>query len=217
MHIVHPDVAGGQSCAALTSHVDIVPTLLSMAGGDEAKKSELLDRLKGRDFSGLLNNPAGAGVNEVRDAALYNFNMLIYQDAEFTINMAKLVHEKGKKEGAAEANRRGLKPDLANRRGAIRSVFDGRHKFNRYFSTFQHNKPQTLKQLTSVNDLELFDLDSDPHEMVNLAAEPEMNKELIMAMNDKLNALIEDEVGVDDGSSMGLRQDTEYAFSKADI
>ena len=217
MHIIHPDVGGGQSCSALTSHIDIVPTLVSMAGGDEAKKSELVDHLKGRDFSGVLNDPGGAGINEVRDATLYNFNMLIYQDPEFAINAAKILHDKGKDAGAAEINRQGLKPDLAKHRGAIRSVFDGRYKFNRYFSTFQHNKPQTFGDLTSINDLELFDLDIDSHEIVNLAADPEENKELIMAMNAKLNAIIDDEVGVDDGSSLGLRHDTQYGFSEADI
>jgi len=217
MHVVHPDAAGGRSCAALTSHIDIVPTLLAMAGGDPAKKAAMLDRLKGRDISGLLNDPAGAPVNAVRDAALYTFNMLVYQDPDFTIDVAKILHEKGQKEGAAEVNRRGLKPDLAGHRGAIRSAFDGRHKFSRYFSTFQHNKPQTFDELTSVNDLEAFDLESDPHEMVNLASEPEKNKGLIMTMNAKLNALIEEEVGVDDGSSLGLEQRTEYGFSNADI
>jgi hypothetical protein len=43
------------------------------------------------------------------------------------------------------------------------------------------------------------------------------NTKLLMAMNAKLNAVIKEEVGVDDGSSMGLNQDTEYAFTKVDI
>ena len=38
-----------------------------------------------------------------------------------------------------------------------------------------------------------------------------------MAMNAKLNAIIDDEVGVDAGSSLGLRHDTQYGFSEADI
>ena len=217
MHIVHPDVGGGRTCKALTSHIDIVPSLLSMAGGDAAKKAELLARLKGRDLSRLLNDPGAAGVNALRDAVLYNFNMLIYQDPEFTIKAAKILHDKGKAEGVKEINRQKLRPDLAGHRGALRSVFDGRYKFNRYFSTFHHNQPRTFEELVAVNDLELFDLDSDPHEVVNLAAEPQTNNELIMAMNAKLNAIIEEEVGVDDGSSLGLKRETKYGFSDPDI
>jgi len=217
MHVVHPDVKGGRSCAALTSHIDIVPTLVSMAGGNESLKSEMLDDLKGRDFSPVLNDPAGAGVNEVRDASLYNYNMLIYEDPDFTISALGILDEKGAEEGPKEINRQGLKPDLASHRGAIRSVFDGRYKFNRYFSTLQHNRPKTFEELTSINDLELFDHQADPGEVVNLAADLGKRKDLIMAMNAKMNTIIEEEVGVDDGSSMGLNEDTEYGFGKADI
>ena len=217
MHIVHPDVEGGRSCGALTSHIDIVPTLISMAGGDESKKADLLAKLKGRDFSGLLNNPQGAGLNELRDSVLYNFNMLIYEDPEFTLGAIKILTEKGKEEGLKEVRRQGLRPDFNKHRGAIRSVFDGRYKFNRYFSTLQHNQPQTFEELTAVNDLELFDHTHDPHEMVNLAADPAKNKRLIMAMNTKMNSILKEEVGVDDGSSLALGQDTDYAFSKVDI
>ncbi len=217
MHIVHPDVKGGRSCKALTSHIDIVPTVVSMAGGDEAKKRDILAKLKGQDFSGLLNDPKSAAVHEVRQAALYNFNMLIYEDPDFTLGVLKILAEKGQEEGPKEIRRQGLKPDLNKHRGAIRSVFDGRYKFNRYFSPLQHNQPTTFEELIAVNDLELFDHDNDPHEMVNLAADSEENKQLIMDMNAKMNAIIKEEVGVDDGSSMGLKQQTEYAFTKADI
>ena len=217
MHVVHPDVKGGRSCDALTSHIDIVPTLLSMAGGDESKKSELIAKLKGKDFSSLLNDPQGASINAVREATLYNFNMLLYVDPDFTLGAIKTIAEKGPEEGPNEIRRKGLKPDFNKHRGAIRSVFDGRYKFNRYFSTLQHNQPETFEQLTSVNDLELFDHQNDPHEMVNLAANPAANKDLVMTMNAKLNKIIKDEVGVDDGSSMNLKQETDYAFSEADI
>ena len=217
MHVVHPDVKGGRSCKALTSHIDIVPSIISMAGGDESKKKDILARLKGRDFSGLLNNPSSSDVNAVREATLYNFNMLLYQDPDFVLDVVAVMAEKGKENGPNEIRRRGLKPDLLSHRGAIRSVFDGRYKFNRYFSTLQHNQPQTYEELSAVNDLELFDHKNDQDEMVNLAADPAKNEKLITAMNAKLNTIIKDEVGVDDGSSMGLKQDTEYAFTKVDI
>ncbi len=74
-----------------------------------------------------------------------------------------------------------------------------------------------MEQLTSLNDLELYDLQNDPYEIVNLAANIQENQELILAMNSKLNAIIKEEVGVDDGSSLGLQQDTNYAFNKVDI
>lgn len=217
MHVIHPDVAGGRSCSALTSHLDIVPTLISMAGGSDTQKSELMNALKGQDFSFVLNDPANTGINDVREATLYNFNMLVYQDPDFTIGVIKTLHEKGKKDGKKAIKRKGLKPDLAAHRGAIRSVFDGRYKFTRYFSTLQHNQPRTYEELNSVNDLELFDHQNDPDEMVNLATSSQENGDLIMEMNAKLNAIIEEEVGADDGSSMGLKEDTEYVFTEPDI
>ncbi len=47
----------------------------------------------------------------------------------------------------------------------------------------------------------------------NLAADREKNRELILAMNAKMNTIMEEEVGVDDGSSLGLKKDTDYAFT----
>ena len=215
LQIVHPDVDGGRECAALTSHMDLTPSLISMAGGDEAMKSEMLDKLVGRDFSSVLNDPAGAGVNDVRDAALYCYNMFAYQDPSFMLEIANTIREKGKKDGVADLKRRGVKPDLKSHRGAIRTVFDGRYKFSRYFAPLEFNKPETIEQLTEVNDLELFDHATDPEEVVNLAADIEKNKDLILAMNAKLNATIADEVGEEDGSFLGLNEETEYAFDEA--
>ncbi len=217
MHIVHPDVKGGGKCQTLTSHLDLAPTLVSMAQGDNGNKSEMLDQLRGRDFSGVLNDPGGAGVNDVREAALYCYNMLSYYDPKFILDIAKTIQVKGKKDGLADLRNRRVKPDLKAHRGAIRSIFDGRYKFTRYFSSVQFNKPETLEQLTEVNDLELFDLETDPTEVVNLAADLEKNRDLVLAMNAKLNAIIAEEIGAEDGSFLGLGVDTDYAFDKVDV
>ncbi|MBT5435641.1 MAG: hypothetical protein P8Q36_04315 [Alphaproteobacteria bacterium] len=96
-------------------------------------------------------------------------------------------------------------------------MFDGRYKFSRYFAPLQHNTPETLEQLTAVNDLELFDHANDPDETVNLAADIETNSSLVMTMNTKLNEIIAQEVGVDDGSFLGLDTITEFGFDKVDI
>ena len=57
--------------------------------------------------------------------------------------------------------------------------------------------PRTLGQLFANNDVELFDLKSDPLEMNNLAIDRKKYGDLILTMNNKLNLLIELEVGDD--------------------
>jgi len=84
-------------------------------------------------------------------------------------------------------------------RGMVRGISTDQYKFTRYFSVFDFNTPTTLEELFEHNDVQLFDLKADPDEMVNLAADPEANAELIMQMNDLLNKTIEQEIGVDDG------------------
>ena len=39
------------------------------------------------------------------------------------------------------------------KRGAVRSVFDGRYQFTRYFSPPQHNRPTTLEDLYRMKDV----------------------------------------------------------------
>jgi arylsulfatase len=113
-------------------------------------------------------------------------------------NIATFIREGG---DPADLPSKGWRPNLANR-GAIRSVFDGRYKLNRYFSPQQHHLPRSIEELFANNDVELFDLDADPHEMNNLAMNRRSNGDLLVAMNDKLNALIEAEVGEDVGQML---------------
>ena len=61
------------------------------------------------------------------------------------------------------------------------------------------NTPQTLEEIVRNNDVQLFDLESDPEEMSNLVLEPEKNQETILRMNGLLNELMAKEVGVNDG------------------
>ena len=57
-----------------------------------------------------------------------------------------------------------------------------------------------MEEILKYNDIELFDLVSDPDEMDNLAIDTKKQDALILTMNDKMNKIIEKEVGVDDGS-----------------
>ena len=85
------------------------------------------------------------------------------------------------------------------KRGAVRTVLDGRYLFSRYFSLKPHNRPTTLEDLYRLNDVEVFDLQSDPMEMANVAAKQGQERDFVIAMNEKLNRLIGAEVGEDRG------------------
>ena len=190
----HPRHAGsaGKECPALTSHLDIAPTILGLAGVNDDKRQTMAPKLHGHDLSGLLASPESAEANAARDGALYNFNMWVYQDADF---MRQVYEAKSSGQDVAKL---GLKPDL-HKRGAIRSVTDGRYRYSRYFSPLQHNLPSTVEQVFEYNDVELFDLEADPDEMRNLAVDRKTNGELLLAMNQKLTNVIADEVGSDEG------------------
>jgi arylsulfatase len=150
--------------------------------------------LPGKDFSRLLADPEKAGLDAVRDGALYNYNMFAYLDGDYLYKAVEFMRKGG---NPKELKAAGIVPDLM-KRGAVRSVYDGRYMFARYFSPKQHNRPVTLEELLRFNDVELYDLQADPHEMNNLAA----NRELVTAMNEKLNRLIDAEVGEDRGQML---------------
>jgi arylsulfatase len=196
--IVHPAFPGGREARTLTSHIDLAPTLISMTAAPADKKAAITSHLKGKDISTVLANPQAAPVNAVRDGALFNFNMLAYLDGDFAHKAIDFIHKGGKGNQLKEA---GILPDL-RKRGAIRSMFDGRYVYARYFSPKQHNRPTSLEQIRAFNDIELYDTQKDPLEAHNLAAGSKPDNELLLAMNDKLNRLIDAEVGEDRGDML---------------
>jgi arylsulfatase len=199
LHIVHPDVRGGQDCKSISGHIDIAPTLLSFAGVKAGGVGELAGReLPGKDLSAALQKPGTAPLNAVREGALFAYSGLITVDSD---PLAEVLKELGRGKDLQTALRGGGKPNL-KKRGTVRSVVDGRHKFTRYFAPVDRNRPQTIDQLYANNDVELFDLQTDPSEMTNLAAIKGQNRELVMKMSAKLEAVIKDEIGVDDGREM---------------
>ena len=203
--IAHPAFQGDKRCQAVTSHVDISTTLLSMAKG----KSAQAKGLPGKDMTALLGNPEAAAPDALRPAALYNFNMLGFIDGAFLPRIAKFFAEGGNpKELAAK----GFRPNL-KKRGAIRSAYDGQYKFTRYFSPQEHHLPKTMEQLFANNDVELFDLKRDPLEMHNLAIDSKKYGDLILTMNTKLNLLIEQEVGEDVGQMLPGGADANWRLS----
>jgi arylsulfatase A-like enzyme len=200
--VAHPDHAGGKRCQALTSHVDIAPMLVSLTGASVDRKAAIVKGLPGKDFSSLLAAPDKAGHAAVRDGALYCYNMFAYLDGDFMQKaVALMTAPEGKAKLQAAAKEGSLRPEMS-KRGAIRAVFDGRYQFTRYFSPKLHNRPTSLDALFKLNDVELFDLQQDPHEVKNLAIDPKRSADLLMAMNDKLNKLVDAEVGEDVGQML---------------
>ena len=177
--IVHPGIEGGQTVSALTSHVDLAPTLVDLTALPEEKKAEITAGLPGKSLLPLMKGEA----ESVRDSALFCFEMLSMTALQF---------------GRDEAGNTTYSFDVSAR-GMVRGIVTDQYKFVRYFSPVGYNMPATLDELFEKNDVQLFDLAADPEEMVNLAADREANAELLLRMNELLNETIRQEIGQDDG------------------
>lgn len=213
--VVHPAYPGGKRCKAVTSHLDIAPTLVGLTNTGSDEKAKITKGLPGKDFSPLLAAPEKAGHGAIRDGVLYCYNMLAYIDGAFLEKVVGLLNQPGGKAIVQEAAKKGeLQPNFM-KRGAIRSVFDGRYQFTRYFSPKQHNRPTSVEELFKMNDVELFDLQTDPEERYNLAIDRKKAAGLLEAMNKKLNALLDSEVGEDVGQMLPGGVDGGWATTDA--
>jgi arylsulfatase len=191
--IASPDCKPGTNCSALTSHLDLLPTFVGLARTPAAKRPAAIKALPGKDFSPLLANPKKAAVDASRRGVLFNYVALSTVDANFQIETMSARYA-GKKSGPPISQ-----INLKNR-GFLAFAFDGRYKFARYYAPSAFNTPKTVEQILKFNDVQLFDLESDPDEMQNLALDPEKNSETMLRMNALLNELMANEVGVNDGS-----------------
>lgn len=214
-YVVHPDVRGGQDCDALTSHVDVVPTLLAMAGvGPEASGTIAGRELPGKSLLPVLDQPTSAELHAARDSVLFTYSGLGANDSGLWQRIADAKADG--KNVAVSLVKEGYVPDL-KKRGSLRTVFDGRHKFSRYFSPLDHNHPKDIDELFQWNDVELFDLQADPGETKNLAVDKETNHDLILAMNAKLEAIIRAEIGADDGRELPNMPLVDWAMDRVDL
>jgi arylsulfatase len=189
--IAHPAARAGATCLALTSHLDLLPTFIGLAGLPDDKRPQTIKALPGHDFSALLADPEKASVTAVRPAVLFNYVGPSTVDADFLrTSMDGLIFRRPTPP-LSQAN--------LDKRGFLSFVYDGRYKFARYYAPTAFNTPRTLDEILKNNDVQLFDLQSDPEEIRNLSLEPDKNRALILQMNELLNDLIAKEVGVNDG------------------
>ena len=219
--IVDPRYAGAARTEAVGSHLDLVPTILAMAGLSEEDRREHYPFLKGYDLSGIVADPTSAGHRGNTDkpgkGALYTYDMIATVDAQWLQRNAPLLLDSAAAEAGLEFHRgkdflarldEFEKPDL-DKREVFRGVFDGRYKLVRYFGLAHYNLPRSVEELLTNNDVALYDLLNDPEEMDNLAdpKNPSYDEDLLARLNDKLNALIADEIGDDRGMRERLIQD----------
>ncbi|NKF23523.1 sulfatase-like hydrolase/transferase [Solimonas marina] len=196
----HPQYRQSRDTATLVSHIDIAPTLLGLAGVPAATVAREVPELIGRDLTQVITEPGAAGPRDGGDGLLLHWTSLAYQD-----HVAALGFDAERKNGGGGNPLALLKPQfrgVIKKRGQMRGVFDGRYKFSRFFAPTEHNTPQSWEQLMALNDIELYDTQTDPGENHNLARDPAAVRDLVMRMNAKLNRLIASEIGIDDGRYM---------------
>ena len=211
--IADPRHSDASRTDAVGSHLDLVPTILAYAGLSEDERRKRYPLLKGHDLSGVVRDPASVGPRGSSAApgkgSLITYDMIATIDAEWFVTNATKVFDAAAAAAGQEFHRgmeafEGLVEEIGvpnlDARELFRGVFDGRYKLVRYFGMGHYNLPAEVQQLLADNDVALYDLQSDPEEMENLAnpAHPRYDEALLSAMNQKLNALIEEEIGEDE-------------------
>ena len=159
-------------------------------------------------------NAASAEVHAAREGVLFTYSGLVANDANLIAVAGQAIASGQNPRESMKAS--GFQPDL-KKRGSLRTVFDGRYKFSRYFGPADRNRPATLDDLYKANDVELFDLQSNPDETINIAVDREKHKDLIAAMSAKLETAIKAEIGVDDGREMPDLPKVTWYIDSADL
>jgi arylsulfatase len=197
---------------AVGSHLDLVPTILAFAGMSEDERHTRYPQLKGHDLSGVVSDPTSFGPRgnstTPGKGTLLTYDMIATIDAEWFVRNVTKVFDAAAAAAGEEFHRgmeqfRGMVHDIGvpnpDARELFRGVVDGRYKLVRYFGMGHYHLPSSVQQLLADNDVALYDLHSDPEEMDNLAdpAHPRYDEDLLSTMNQKLNALIAEEIGDD--------------------
>jgi arylsulfatase len=180
--MVHPDVDGGRTCDAMASAVDLAPTLLHAAGVDPGHVAEAYPDLHGHSLLPTLDG------HSVREGVLTAVETITTLDADYWRAF-------GQPDAADRLQAGTLRPDLT-KRGFLRGYTDERYSFGRYFSPLAPNRPRSLDALFADNDVVLYDRVVDPAETTNLADVPE-HRDLVAAYSQRLEALIDAEIGSD--------------------
>ncbi|MCS6763998.1 MAG: sulfatase-like hydrolase/transferase [Candidatus Protistobacter heckmanni] len=194
----HPDVSGRVTSEAFACCLDLTPTVLGLAGVDPKAAAEKYPFLKDVDVGAAIASPK-ARTERDRRGILFNYGTPLYIDPEFTRKGIQADKASSELAALAVGMRTGqFQPSLQNP-SLFSGILDGRYKFAHYFKPAEHHIPKDWDTLTQHNELELFDTQNDPDELNNLALAPEKNKDLLLDLSARTNALISKEVGEDCG------------------
>ncbi|MBM3902810.1 MAG: hypothetical protein FJ379_12120 [Verrucomicrobia bacterium] len=193
--VVHPDFQAGTS-EVLTSHLDLLPTLVSFTGAPDLQRRQLLKGLLGKDFTPGLRRENRANPNAICKGALFHYVGLLTLDAAHCTETLT----GGSGPDAEKATDPAQLTGKLGKRGFLSFVSDGRHKLARFYSPDNFNTPVTLDELFAHNDVQLFDLKNDPNEVVNLALDRVKHQGMLERMNLLMNELMSKEVGVNNGA-----------------
>jgi arylsulfatase len=177
----------------------LIPTLVELAQPGTDWQERWPD-LKGVSLTGALSgNPS----ERDERGMLLNYTATLAWDIDFVETLFK-----GQVRGEftdAEKAQMGAGQSL-DAFACYRGIHDGRYKFARYFKPAEHHQPRDWETLLAHNELELYDTTTDPHEMNNLANQAGNYQALILNLNERLNHLIDTEIGIDDGSFYSRRR-----------
>lgn len=169
--ICHPDGRKGETTSIMGAAIDIAPTLMGLVQLAPGER-ESFPHLTGHDLSPVVFDSRFVGP---RDAILYTYTSLSTLDADYVLDPKNHDFDPSK-------------------RGLLLGVRTATHKFVRYFSPLVKTAfPNTIEELRAEFDLELYDLVNDIDEITNLALAAE-NDELMLQLNDALNALVVKEI-----------------------
>ncbi len=206
-----PGALQGRRTAAVGSHLDLAPTLLSFAGLGEEEIRNRYPRLAGRSLREAVLHPDADGprgsARAPGDGALFCWDGLHALDIEWSISgalqsLADMSSgpptQADSRTRLLEAGRKFGAPDFGLRT-FYRTVVDGQYKLVRWFSPEEYGNPATVDELYATGDVTLHDLANDPGEMENLAnpEHPRHDRAIVARMLAKLHALVEREIGVD--------------------
>ena len=176
--------AGPVTVSALTSHIDVVPTVLGLAGFDQDEREKLAawlsqthdcPALPGADLSGLVGAPEGEVASVREGDGTAREGILFITDDEITAPLPSLsnAHNRSSDEqfeffgqvvDAVIEGVRGtpaqpwMSPGAVCQPNHVRSARTTKLKLNKYFDPAGVEGPQW----------ELYDLEHDPNEMTNL-------------------------------------------------